>query len=311
LGAGSAGDEIGFEVVESADHLRTDLEHGTPNAGVFVLTGGVSPVPPPESAAAIPTPGTSLPSPAAPTPTRSRPNRPWRAPCRAPPRRDPGAPGRPDPPARRATERSRGHRPARGIQVAVPQHLSRTADRPAHPRPAPEGDRRPASARAPRVADGYRLGAARRRSGWLWNAHQTAAASMNLLRVVSAAFGWSPSTALLTAKNSDILSARLRAEVQLAMCRPVSGWPTWAANSPAAASVHLSMSSQVGCPVLKESICSAVRPTLSYTSKSGLVQYKEEKPFGRATWRAWVSGAALHAWRATAGRAAGLCRDGW
>ncbi|WP_157857108.1 DUF4158 domain-containing protein [Streptomyces sp. PRh5] len=34
LGAGSAGDEVGFEVVESADHLRADVEHGTPDASV-------------------------------------------------------------------------------------------------------------------------------------------------------------------------------------------------------------------------------------------------------------------------------------
>ncbi|MGW7711527.1 hypothetical protein [Streptomyces sp. NPDC054771] len=37
LGAGSAGDEIGFEVVESVDHLRADLEHGTPDAGFSEL----------------------------------------------------------------------------------------------------------------------------------------------------------------------------------------------------------------------------------------------------------------------------------
>lgn len=42
LGTCSAGDEVGFEVVESADHLRTDLEHGAPDAGVFMLAGGSS-----------------------------------------------------------------------------------------------------------------------------------------------------------------------------------------------------------------------------------------------------------------------------
>jgi hypothetical protein len=37
FGAGSAGDEVGFEVVESADHLRADLEHGAADAGFSEL----------------------------------------------------------------------------------------------------------------------------------------------------------------------------------------------------------------------------------------------------------------------------------
>lgn len=103
--------------------------------------------------------------------------RPWRharSEARASPRRDPRSPGRPDPPARRAEEWSCGHHPARGTQVVVPQHLPRAADRPAHPGPASQGDRRPASARTPRVTDGHRIGVSRRRyqsTTWIPSVH--------------------------------------------------------------------------------------------------------------------------------------------
>ncbi|MGV9883022.1 hypothetical protein [Streptomyces sp. NPDC003006] len=43
MGTCSAGDEVSFEVVKSADHLRADLEHGAPDAGLdcrfFITTG--------------------------------------------------------------------------------------------------------------------------------------------------------------------------------------------------------------------------------------------------------------------------------
>jgi hypothetical protein len=35
LGAGSSGDEVSFEIVEPTDHLRADLEHGTPDPALL------------------------------------------------------------------------------------------------------------------------------------------------------------------------------------------------------------------------------------------------------------------------------------
>jgi hypothetical protein len=40
VGPFTAGQEVGFEFVEPADHLGVDVEHRAADAGVFVLAGG-------------------------------------------------------------------------------------------------------------------------------------------------------------------------------------------------------------------------------------------------------------------------------